>query len=113
MQNTADHGSAKSGDRNDCCSSIVLNLGSLVEQVRANMKLIESTIAGEASLGNRETAANIIVLDDVTPRNLRANAALNACNVCLGIALDLLRDVRTSRREVAEAKGEPLLTRCA
>ena len=111
MQNTADHGSIQSDNRNDCYSSIVSNLGSPVEQVCANMKLIESAIA--ASLGNQETAANIIVLDDVTPRYLRANAALNACNVCLGIALDLLRDVRTSRREVAEAKGEPLLTRCA
>ena len=111
MQNTADHGSVRSDNRNDCYSSIVSNLGSLVEQVRANMKLIESAIA--ASLGNQETAANIIVLDDVTPRYLRANAALNACSVGLGIALDLLRDVRTSRQEVAEAEGEPFLTRCA
>jgi hypothetical protein len=113
MQNTAGHGSLHSDNRNDCCSSIVSNLGSLVEQVRANMKLIESAIAGEASLGNQETTANIIVLDDVTPRYVRANAALNACNVGLGVALDLLRDVRTSRQEVAEAEGEPFLTRCA
>ena len=113
MQNTADHGSVQSDNRNDCCSSIISNLGALVEQVRANMKLIELAIAGEPSPGNQETAANIIVLDDVTPRYLRANAALNACSVGLGIALDLLRDVRTSRQEVAEAEGEPFLTRCA
>jgi hypothetical protein len=35
MQNTADHGSIQSDNRNDCYSSIVSNLGSLVEQVRA------------------------------------------------------------------------------
>jgi hypothetical protein len=113
MQNTADHGSVQSDNRNDCYSSIVSNLGSLVEQVRANMKLIESAIANGASLGNQEAAASIIVLDDVTPRYVRANAALNACNVSLGIALDLLRDVRTSKQEAAEAEGEQFLTRCA
>ena len=113
MQNTADQGSVQSDNRNDCYSSIVANLGSLVEQVRANIKLIELAIAGEASLGNQEIVANIIVLDDVTPRYVRANAALNACNVGLGIALDLLRDVGTSRQEVAETEDEPLLTRCA
>ena len=54
MQNTAEHGSVQSDNRNDCCSSIISNLGFLVEQVRANMKLIESAIAGEASLGDQE-----------------------------------------------------------
>jgi hypothetical protein len=118
MQNTADHGSVQSDNRqcdnrNDCCSSIISNPGSLVEQVRANMKLIESAITGEASPGNQETAANIVVLDDVTPRYVTANAALNACNVRLGMALDPLRDVRTSRQEALEAEGEQVLTHCA
>jgi hypothetical protein len=113
MQNTADHSSVQSDNRNDCYSSIISNLGSLVEQVRANMKLIESAIAGEASLGNQEIAANIVVLDDVTPRYVRANAALNACNVGLGIVLDLLRDIRSSKQEPAEAEGEQFSTRCA
>jgi hypothetical protein len=106
MRNTADHGSVQSDNRqcdnwNDCYSSIISNLRSLVEQVRANMKLIESAIAGEASLGNQETAANIVVLDDLTPRYMTANAALSACNVRLGIVLDLLRDVRASKQEAA------------
>jgi hypothetical protein len=105
MQNTADHGSVQSDNRNDCYSSIISNLGFLVEQVRANIKLIESAIAGEASLDDQATAANIVVLDDVTPRYVRANAALNACNVGLGVALDLLRDVRTPRRRQARTSN--------
>ena len=113
MQNTADHASVQSDNRNDCCSSIISNLGFLVEQVRANMKLIESAIAGEASFDNQETATNIVVLDDVTPRYVRANAALNACNVGLGVALDLLRDVRSPRQEAAETGGAQVLPRCA
>src|ERR1700744_5807907 len=113
MQNTADHGSGQSDNRNDCCSSIISNLGFLVEQVRANMKLIESAIAGEASFDNQETAASIAVLDDVTPRYVRANAALHACNGGFGAALDLLRDVRTPGQEAAEAGSAQVLKRCA
>ena len=113
MQNTADHGSVQSDNRNDCCSSIISNLGFLVEQVRANMKLIESAIAGEASFDDQAMAANIVVLDDVTPRYVRANAALNACSVGLDVALDLLRDVRTPSQEAAEAESAQVLTRCA
>jgi hypothetical protein len=113
MQNTADHGSVRSDNRNDCYGSIISNLASLVEQVRANIKLLESAIAGEASLGNHEIVANVIVLDDVTPRYARANAALNACNVALGVALDLLLDIRTSKQEAAEAEDVRFLTRCA
>jgi hypothetical protein len=119
MQNIADHASVQSDNRqsdnrNDCCNSIISNLESVVEQVRANMKLIESAIAGEASLGNQEAAVNIVVLDDVTPRYVRANAALNACNSGLGVALDLLRDIRTAKQETAGAGDQPVcLTRCA
>ena len=69
------------------------------------MKLIESAIAGEASLGDQETAADIVVLDDVTPRYVRANAALNACSVGLDVALDLLRDVRTPRQQAPQAES--------
>ena len=99
MQNAADRASVQSDNRNDSDSSIISNLGSLVEQVRANMKLIESAITREASLGNQDAAADIVVLDDVTPRYLRANAALNACDAGLGVALHLLRDIRTSKPE--------------
>jgi hypothetical protein len=40
--NVADCTSVQSDNRNDSSNSIISNLGSLVEQVRANMKLIES-----------------------------------------------------------------------
>jgi hypothetical protein len=113
MQNTADHGSVQSDNRNDCYSSIISNLGFLVEQVRANIRLIDSAIAGEASFDDQAMAANIVVLDDVTPRYVRANAALNACSAGLDVALDLLRDVRTPSQEAAEAESAQVLTRCA
>jgi hypothetical protein len=114
MQNAADYASVQSDNRSDSHSSIISNLGFLVEQVRANMRLIEAVIASEASLGDPEVAASIVVLDDVTPRYVRANAALNACNAGLGAALHLLRDIRSSKQETAGAEGQPVcLTRCA
>jgi hypothetical protein len=54
------------------------------------------------------------VLDDVTPRYVRANAALNACNAGLGVALHLLQDIRSSKQETPGAEGQPVcLRRCA
>src|ERR1700719_2475726 len=42
--NAADDTSVQSDNRNDSYNSIISNLGSLIEQVRASMKLIESAI---------------------------------------------------------------------
>jgi hypothetical protein len=41
----------------------------------------------ETSLGNPESSTNVIVLDDVSPRYMKAAAALQACDVNLGIAV--------------------------
>jgi|ERR1700678_866757 hypothetical protein len=108
MQNAADHTSVQSDSGNDSYSSIVSNLGSLVEQVRANMKLIESAIASEAALGDPEAAASIVVLDDITPRYMQANAALNACGAGLGVALHLLRDIRSLKQEAEGVGCQPV-----
>jgi hypothetical protein len=97
MQDAAGGASAQSSSRNDDYRAIVSDLESLIEQVQASIRLIETAIVGESPLGNQEIAANIVILDDVTPRYVRANAALNACNAALGGALHFLRDNRTSR----------------
>jgi hypothetical protein len=113
MQNAADRISVQSGNRDNSHSSIISNLDSLVEQVRASMKLIESAIA-EASPVHQDATSNIVVLDDVTPHYVRANAALSTCNAGLGVALHLLQDIRTSKQEPEGAEDEPVdLTRCA
>ena len=50
--------SARSDDRNDGEGSIVSELVSLIEHIRASMKLIESAIAMEPALGDPGTSAN-------------------------------------------------------
>jgi uncharacterized protein YgfB (UPF0149 family) len=97
MHNVAGGASVESDDRNDWQHEIVSDLVSLIEHVRASMKLIESAIARESSLGNQEFAADVLVLDDVTPRYEKANAVLNVCNAGLGLALQLLLDSQTSK----------------
>lgn len=87
------------GRENDNYRAIVSDLLSLIEHVQASMALIESAIAEEPSLGNQEIAPDLIELDDVTPRYVRANAALEACNAVLAVALHFLRDTMTSPRE--------------
>ena len=106
MQNAAGGGaSAPSDGRNDGHQAVVSDLVSLIERVQASMKLIDTAIAGEAPLGNQEIAANVVVLDDITPRYLKARAALSACEAGLGIALHFLRDTRTSKHRTDKAGG--------
>jgi hypothetical protein len=104
MQNVAQ----AAHDRNDAYRAVVSDLVSLVEHVQNSLRLIEQTIAKETlsetlpetwqetlqetSPGSPESSTNIIVLDDVSPRYIKAAAALQACDVNLGIALRSPRD---------------------
>jgi hypothetical protein len=105
MYNAADGAEiVSSAERNDGFGAIASNLFSLVEHVQASLNLIEAAIAREIVTGEVETA-NVIVLDDVTPRYLRASDALNACNASLGNALHVLLDSRAALRGSLAARG--------
>jgi hypothetical protein len=84
--------------QNDSYRSVVSDLVSLIEHVQASLRLIEQTMVRETSPGGQEYAANVVVLDDVSPRYVKAAAALKACDANLGIALDVLMDSRTPGR---------------
>ena len=97
MQNAADGGIViEPEDRNDAYHSVVSYLASLIDHVQASLALIETAIAREISVGSLETAANIVVLDDVTPPYMRATAALRSCDANLAIALHSLLDSKAS-----------------
>jgi hypothetical protein len=93
MQNAAGDGVAQASDgQNDAYRAVVSDLVSLVEHVQKNPRLIEQTIMGETSPRIAESSTNVIVLDDVSPRYMKAAAALQACDVSLGTALRSLLD---------------------
>jgi len=93
MQNVAgSERTVQPDDGQDAYLSIVSELVSLIGHVQASQKLIEQAIAREASLDDLDACTGVIVLDDVTPRYLTAAAALKACRMDLGVALDLLLD---------------------
>jgi hypothetical protein len=99
MQNPAGGCASAPSDRlDDSCRPIISDLVSLIEQVQASMKRIEAAIAEETPFANHDAAANVVVLDDVTPRYRKASAALSACNAGLGAALHFVTDNGTSRR---------------
>jgi hypothetical protein len=83
-------------DQNDAYRAVVSDLVSLVEHVQNSLRLIEQTIARETAPettpGSPESSTSIIVLDDVSPRYMKSAAALQACDVNLGIALHSLLD---------------------
>jgi hypothetical protein len=97
MQNAAGDGVAQAHhDQNAAYRAVVSDLVCLVERVQNSLRLIEQTIARETSVettfGSPESSPNIIVLDDVSPRYMKSAAALQACDVNLGIALRSLLD---------------------
>jgi hypothetical protein len=105
MQNAAGDGVAQAPRSQDAAyRAVVSDLVRLIEHVQNSLRLIERTIARETSRetspktspGSPESSTNIIVLDDVSPRFMKAAAALQACNVNLGIALRSLLDTGDS-----------------
>ncbi|MDE2473050.1 MAG: hypothetical protein KGL35_31155 [Bradyrhizobium sp.] len=68
---------------------------SLIDHMQASMKLIERVIASELPLGDQETNENVVVLDDVTPCYLKANAALHTCRAGLEVTLHFLTSAET------------------
>ena len=108
MQNAAGDGiEIRPGDLDDAYHLVVSDLVSLLGHVRASLKLIESAVAGETSGGHRDAAANIVVLDDVTPRYAKASAALQACDARLGSTLHFLLDSGTSMRAAEAFAASP------
>ena len=106
MQNETGDGIALGPDgQNDSYRSIVSDLVGLIEHVQASLRLIEQTMVPETSLGGQENASNVVVLDDVSPRYVKAAAALKACDANLGIALHFLLDSPTSGRGTSAYAG--------
>jgi hypothetical protein len=94
--------SAPSEGRDDIINSIAFDLNTLITHVQASMEAIEAVIAQEAFSHDENIADNMIVLDDVTPRYLSANAALSVCNVKLGAALQFVLDAATPKQQEGE-----------
>ena len=90
---------AQATTTNDACRAVVSDLVSLIEHARNGLRLM---IAAEIPLISPESSINVIVLDDVSPRYMKAAAAVQACDVNLGIALRSLLD--------AEDTGRPALS---
>jgi hypothetical protein len=81
----------------DGLGAIVSNLISLVDHVQNSLGLINSALARETGRGDID-AADVIVLDDVTPQYLKARHALLTCSASLNTALQSLLDARAPSR---------------
>lgn len=99
MENAAAESVAACSDQdNDPYNLIVTDLVALLGRVQASLRLIEAAVAREALLAERDADADIVVLDDVTPRYIAASTALKASDAGLGAALDQLRDSEAPAR---------------
>ncbi|WP_315828540.1 hypothetical protein [Bradyrhizobium sp. SZCCHNG3015] len=91
MQNYAVTGPLVAAPQSDSHQLIAADLRNLIAQVENSMRLIEAAMMHEAG-GEPAGSADIIVLDDVTPRYATASAALDACKAELDLALQCMMD---------------------
>jgi hypothetical protein len=84
MQQSTDDSSFASHQKRDGCWPIVSDLIAVIKHVQISIKASELAIDLH---GREETTDNIVLLDDVTPRYVIVNAALNACHASLCEAL--------------------------
>ena len=89
MQN-ATNDNPRSTIGNESCRSVVANLVTLIEHLDASRKLLELAIIGEIAHDGLDMHGEFVVLDDVTPCYLSADAALTACNAALATTLRAL-----------------------
>jgi hypothetical protein len=85
-------------NENDNYRSVVADLKSLIRHV-------QTAIARECSEGNQDAAADIFVLDDVTPAYEKAHAALKASGADLDAALQFILDAKNWMPEVLDANN--------
>lgn len=76
--------------RSETYRSTASDLIGLIELVQANLRLIEQVIDRETSQPSQENSANVVVLDDVSPRYSKVTAALQACDINLDVAIRAL-----------------------
>ena len=93
MENVASDGSSVHSE--DTFNSIVSDLAALISHVQISIQLIDGAIASEPAPGIQEYA-DIIVLDDFTPRYSRARQILAGCDAGLGLALRCLLDAESN-----------------
>ena len=114
MQNAAGDGVAQpSLGQDGAYRAVVSDLVSLIEHVQSSLRLIEQTIARETSPetspGSPESSTNVIVLDDVSPRYMKAATALQTRDVSLGAALRSLLDSSDSDSCAASLPALPVI----
>jgi hypothetical protein len=102
---SATGGSVQPDSQNDNFSSVVSDLVALIEHMQASMKMLEGAIARELPLAGQEVGDNVIVLDDITPCYVKANAALHACRAGLGVALHFLSGAEPPDSTIVELAG--------
>jgi hypothetical protein len=83
------------------CAPIGSSVVALIEQIKAAMALVESSMAERELTGSDEDSRHFAVLDDVTPRYQAA--ALQACDSRFEAVLNVVRGTRSLRREADEA----------
>lgn len=104
MQNAASD-DPRSTRRNESCRSVVANLVTLIEHLSVTRRVLELAIIRETAEASPDMDEDFVVLDDITPCYLSANAALNACNAAVAITLRALSGAYPTKVETRVSKA--------
>ena len=86
-------------------TSIIADMMSLIVHVQASSRLIETAIQRGFGAADGNDAADVVILDDVTPCYSAASEALNACNAGLDAALQSLLGTLAEARRSAQRQA--------
>jgi len=89
MQNAVSD-NPRSAIPNESCRSVVENLVTLIEHLSVSRTVLELAIIRETAQTSLDMDKDFVVLDDITPCYLSANAALGACNAAVAVTLHAL-----------------------
>jgi hypothetical protein len=81
--------------------SLVADMMSLIVHVQASARLIEAEIRRDFGAADGNDAADVVILDDVTPCYAAASETLSACNTGLDAALQSLLGTLSEARKSA------------
>ena len=85
---------------NESCRSVVANLVTLIEHLSISRKVLELAIMRETAQTSLDMDEDFVVLDDVTPCYLSANAALSACDAAVAVTLHALLGLSDESRNL-------------
>jgi hypothetical protein len=83
-------------EQQDAANLLLPDLPSLMQRIQTSIRFSDMALA-VVSMENNDLDGDLFISDDLTPRYVTANAALNACHIVLSNAFSRLQGTHTTK----------------